>query len=241
MSINYQQTLFENFKVEFVKRSRQRNLRIRVKNNHVTVSGPLTCREKTMREFLNQNWSWVEKTLNKQFTRSRKLEWEKEKYRNHILLRGEWLPLQRSENKASGKSWEFMPRKEVIFFTPPSDADDYPDAEIRNFYLRALAKPEILTRFKQFAPSLPFTYNRLFIRSQKTKWGTCSSKKNLSFNWRLIKCPYWIWDYLFVHELCHTVHFNHSKAYWKLVDEHFPQRKEAEAWIKKNADVVFYT
>ncbi|MEX0771912.1 MAG: SprT family zinc-dependent metalloprotease [Balneolales bacterium] len=239
MSDKYQQTLFEDFKIEFVKRSRQRNMRIRVKNNLVTVSGPLTCGEKSMRAFLNQNLEWVEKVLNKQSSHTKTIERYREKYRHHLMLHGEWLPVQRSANKAAGKGWLLQQRDGILWFTPPDNIDDYPDADLLDHYLKQRAKPEILSRFAEFAPTLPFRYNRVFIRSQKTKWGTCSGKGNLSFNWRLIKCPYWVWDYLFVHELCHTIHFNHSKAFWELVDRHFPRRKEAEAWIKENGDVVF--
>ncbi|MEX0779678.1 MAG: SprT family zinc-dependent metalloprotease [Balneolales bacterium] len=239
MSDKYQQTLFEDFQIKFVKRARQKNLRIRIKNNLVTVSGPLTCRERVMRDFLNQNLTWVEKTLNKQSTRTQKLDHYREQYRNHIMLYGEWLPVQRSSYKTAKNGWLLKQKDGILWFTPPDNVDDYPDTDLLNQYLKQRAKPEILSRFAEFAPTTPFQYNRIFIRSQKTKWGTCSGKGNLSFNWRLIKCPIWVWDYLFVHELCHTVHFNHSKPFWDLVDKHCPRRKEAEAWLKQNGDVVF--
>lgn len=214
-------------------------MRIRVRNNLVTVSGPHTCRKETMQEFLNQNLDWVERTLNKQSSRIQELERQRKKYRNHIMLYGEWLPVQRDYNKTAGKSWLLHHHDGILWFTPPQNVEEFPNPELLDCYLKERAKPEILSRFAEFSPTLPFQCNRVFIRSQKTKWGTCSGKGNLSFNWRLIKCPLWIWDYLFVHELCHTIHFNHSKAYWELVDKHYPRRKEAEAWIKKNGDVVF--
>ena len=238
MSDKYQTSLFADLSIEFKKRARQKNLRIRVRNNHVTVSGPASCHDRSMREFLNQNWTWVETVIQKQNLRSRALEETRHKYKYHVMYHGEWLPV-RPSGYVPTPNWVFHLADGILWFTPPHGAKGYPDAEMINAYLKKIAKPQILARFEAFAPNLPFQYNRVFIRSQKTKWGTCSAKGNMSFNWLLVKCPYWIWDYLFVHELCHTVHFNHSKAFWDLVDAHFPRREEAEAWIKAHGDIVF--
>ncbi|MEX2639562.1 MAG: SprT family zinc-dependent metalloprotease [Balneolales bacterium] len=241
MSDRNQLALFTDPEIEFVKRKRQKTIRIRVDHDRITVSGPLTCREKSLRGFLDDHWDWVRQTLEKQQVRSRKLEQQREVYKGHVLLKGEWLPLQPCRTGGKKEGWNFNLTENAVRFTPPAGCRSLPEADALNAYLKWMAKPEILARFEQVAPNLPFHYNRVFIRSQKTKWGTCSGKGNLSFNWRLIKCPCWIWDYLFVHELCHTIHFNHSKSYWKLVDEYFPRRNEAEAWIRKNGDVVFHT
>ncbi|MEX0686426.1 MAG: SprT family zinc-dependent metalloprotease [Balneolales bacterium] len=239
MSDKYQISLFDNFTIDFKKKSRQKNLRIRVKNNQITVSGPLGCQENTLREYLNQNWLWVETVLHKQHVRNLELEQHRQKYKNHIMYHGKWVPLQIRHGNPLQKQWRFQISNSGIWITPPVGVNGYPDTTMLNQFLKSVAKPQILERFENIAQDLPFTYNKVFIRSQKTKWGTCSVKRNLSFNWLLIKCPFWIWDYLYIHELCHTIHFNHSKAFWELVDEYYPKRKQAEAWIKKHGDVVF--
>ncbi|MCH8523158.1 MAG: M48 family metallopeptidase [Balneolales bacterium] len=111
--------------------------------------------------------------------------------------------------------------------------------EIRIGFEKEWARTRLPEEFEQVASSLPFIWTRVFIRSQKTKWGTCSSKGNISLNWRLVKCPEFIRRYIIIHELCHTVHMNHSKAFWSLVEAHFSRVDEAHAWLKKEGELAF--
>ncbi len=79
---------------------------------------------------------------------------------------------------------------------------------------------------------------RLSIRDQKSRWGSCSSKGNLNFSWRLIFMPEDVVDYIAAHEVAHLVHLDHSPAFWKLTRSLCPHMKEAEAWLKKHGASV---
>ncbi|MDV3425753.1 MAG: M48 family metallopeptidase [Bacillota bacterium] len=76
--------------------------------------------------------------------------------------------------------------------------------------------------------------DKISIKNQKTLWGSCSSKKNLNFNMRLIMMPDYVIDYVVVHELCHLIHFNHSKEFWKKVEEIIPDYIEIRKYLKQN-------
>jgi hypothetical protein len=82
---------------------------------------------------------------------------------------------------------------------------------------------------------LGLTYNKLIIRGQKTRWGSCSQKGNLSFNWKLIMVPEPVIDYVIVHELSHLKEMNHTKRFWELVGEHCPQWHDHRKWLKDHA------
>jgi predicted metal-dependent hydrolase len=105
------------------------------------------------------------------------------------------------------------------------------DGVLERWY-RKEAKRVIMERLAHFAETYNFTYNRVFIRDQKTLWGSCSSRRNLSFNWRLIQTPLDIIDYIVVHELVHTRILRHSKAFWSRVESLYPQHRQARLWLK---------
>ena len=105
------------------------------------------------------------------------------------------------------------------------------DGALGTWY-RKEAKRVIMERLEYFADTHNFTYNRVFIRNQKTLWGSCSSKRNLSFNWRLIQTPLDIIDYIVVHELVHTEILRHTKVFWEKVALLYPQYRQARVWLK---------
>ena len=78
------------------------------------------------------------------------------------------------------------------------------------------------------------SYNKITLRRQKTRWGSCSSKKNLNFNWQLVYFEPKIIDYVIIHELAHLTHMNHSKNFWQLVEKYDPEYKKHVGWLKRN-------
>lgn len=78
------------------------------------------------------------------------------------------------------------------------------------------------------------SYNRITIRDQKTRWGSCSSRGTLSFNWRLMLAPPTILDYVVVHELCHLTHMNHSATFWAAVESVYPDYRIARKWLREH-------
>ncbi len=82
------------------------------------------------------------------------------------------------------------------------------------------------------------SFNRVSIRSQKTRWGSCSNRGNISLNDQLLFLPAATVDYLMVHELCHTRHLNHSSAFWALVQTHCPGYRAHETLLRKSRNLV---
>lgn len=80
-------------------------------------------------------------------------------------------------------------------------------------------------RLEYFNNHYNLEYKKIFIKNQKTKWGSCSSSKNLNFNYKIVLLPPHLQDYLVVHELCHLKEFNHSRAFWDLVGEQIANYK----------------
>ena len=85
-----------------------------------------------------------------------------------------------------------------------------------------------------FAIKHNLSFGKIRIMNNKNKWGSCSSKGVLSFNWRLVFAPKEILEYLVVHEMCHMIEMNHSMRFWNLVEKLYPDYKVAKLWLKQN-------
>ena len=118
--------------------------------------------------------------------------------------------------------------------TPPLPA--FTDAQIRS--LTQKAKLVIPERVAYYAPIVGVTYGKITIRSQRTRWGSCSSHGNLNFNCLLMLAPENVMDYVVVHELCHRKEMNHSSKFWAEVERVLPDYRQCRHWLKENAQTL---
>lgn len=95
------------------------------------------------------------------------------------------------------------------------------------------AKEVLLPWLQQVSFRQGIPYHSAVVRNQRTRWGSCSAKRNINLNRLLIVLPPHLVEYLFIHELCHTIEMNHSKRYWELVEKHCPDYKLTDDELKK--------
>ena len=97
----------------------------------------------------------------------------------------------------------------------------------------ARMKERFLERVRHYSGLMGITFGRITVRNQKTRWGSCSEKGNLNFNYLLYFLPKELLDYVVVHELAHRRHMNHSGEFWAEVEKYFPEYKECRKKLKK--------
>ncbi len=100
------------------------------------------------------------------------------------------------------------------------------------------AKQILPGRAAHFAPFVGVTYGRITIRSQHSRWGSCSARGNLNFNCLLLLAPPEVLDYVVVHELCHRKEMNHSARFWAEVAKHCPDYEIHKKWLKDNGGAL---
>ncbi|MFT6557896.1 M48 family metallopeptidase [Sneathiella sp.] len=96
----------------------------------------------------------------------------------------------------------------------------------------------ILEKVTEYAEKAGVSFGRITVKDQKSRWGSCSSAGNLNFSWRLIFMPEFVVDYIVCHEVCHLVHLNHSRDFWRLNRRLCPDTEKAKAWLKENGSKV---
>ncbi|MEN8252888.1 MAG: SprT family zinc-dependent metalloprotease [Patescibacteria group bacterium] len=102
-----------------------------------------------------------------------------------------------------------------------------------NRFLKNTATKYIIPRTHAIAKKMKISFGKITLREQKTRWGSCSSKGNLNFNWRLVHTPPKVIDYVIIHELAHRKHMDHSRSFWNLVEKFDPEHKKNRGWLKR--------
>lgn len=102
--------------------------------------------------------------------------------------------------------------------------------------LKLTAQDELPSLIAYYATQVGVSYGRVTIRCQKSRWGSCSAKGNLSFNCLLMLAPPEVIDYVIVHELCHLKQMNHSFKFWAEVERIIPDYRAAKQWLKETGE-----
>ena len=141
----------------------------------------------------------------------------------------EWI--QDSLKKAKAQELAYQDHLREIGADKP-----YTEEELRQMKKDAIKL--LPSRCEYYAPLMGVSYNRIAIKAQRSRWGSCSTKKNLNFNCLLMLCPEEIQDYVVVHELSHLKEMNHSPAFWAEVGKILPDYKIRRRWLRSQGEAL---
>jgi predicted metal-dependent hydrolase len=102
-----------------------------------------------------------------------------------------------------------------------------------------VARHELPDRVRVYAEQWGLPLQRVSVRNQKTRWGSCSSSGTISLNWRIVQAPEWVGDGVILHELMHLKELNHSPGFWGLVAEACPRYKEVDMWLRDHGGLLY--
>ncbi len=108
---------------------------------------------------------------------------------------------------------------------------------LREWYIRR-AKEKIVPRVKQHAQQLGVEVAEVKIVDNRYRWGSCTPNNNVNLNWRLIKAPMFVIDYVIIHELAHLVEANHTPGFWNIIRAQTPTMDKAKAWLKEYGQLL---
>jgi predicted metal-dependent hydrolase len=193
-------------------------------------------------QFVERHAAWLERELQRLQAQPRKpAAWN---IGTEILLRGDAVRIEAGLN---GQDEEIEDEDdatretETVRFGGESVRVPDPAADLRpaiEGHLRKLAAWELPPRVLELAARHGLTVRRITVRSQKSRWGSCSRRGTISLNWRLIQTPAFVSDYICLHELMHLRQMNHSPGFWREMERVCPDYRMAERWLKEHSGLL---
>jgi predicted metal-dependent hydrolase len=206
---------------------RARRLRLVVRAGRtLEITVPRRTSERALRRFLDDNAGWIRDRLEEARGRAARMNRLGLTHPGSVVLAGRRIPVVRS----GGARTTAALRNGSLIVSGPD-----PGAAIERWYRRE-ARSLLGASAAREAQRLGLAYARIDVRDQRTRWGSCSTRGTLSFNWRLALTPAAVLDYVVVHELLHLREHNHSRRFWSLLDEHRPGWREQAAWLREHAE-----
>jgi len=212
--------------IDQIIRSKRRTIALIVETDgSVTVRAPLRASDKIILQFVEKHAKWVEK---KKAEMRAAVPPQPKQYLpgESFLYLGQSYPLE----IVQGQKRKLILDGDVFRLAESAQANA--EMVFQDWY-RKQARRVIEPRVVAFAGKHQLHYEKIRISSARPRWGSCSAKGTLSFSWRLILIHPDVIDYVIIHELTHTVHHNHSKRFWKLVENLLPEYKERRKQLRE--------
>ena len=185
-------------------------------------------------ELLKENAAWV-------INRQRTYEDHRKRIPNRVFEAGEQFPyLGEERTLAIEPRSKHTVTEDSIRLRQSAVEQSSVKRVLKNFY-RNRARLYFADSVDDYACRMGVGYEKLEIRNQRTRWGSCSTGGTLSLNWRLIMAPSGVIDYIVVHELAHLSEQNHSEGFWQMVREQVPDYKEKSEWLDENSTKLIFT
>jgi predicted metal-dependent hydrolase len=198
----------------------------------IIVKTPKYLSDYEVMNLVKRKAQWIDKKISEMSDdteRKSKIEYSDGQF---ILYRGKDYKLKIENDYNIKKSKVVIISDEIVVTTNQEQNQDI--AKILEQWYREKAKVLIHQRLDHYNVYINKKISNVRVKNQRRRWGSCSNLSNLNFNWRIIMMPDEMFDYIIVHEMCHLLHLNHSKDFWRAVEEILPDYKEREKWIKLN-------
>lgn len=230
--------IFENGQTIEIERvlTKRKNMAIKIfPDGRVKIYAPSRYVESACLAFLESKKEWIQKHSMLGLEKKRASQKHYKTGESHLYM-GVAFPLETKWKTGIKRPVVQLDENALVVYIPEENQISLKEV-LENWY-KAQAKEVFQARISHYATVTGLKPNRVAIKAQKTRWGSCSGKKNLNLNWHCIKAPLEVLDYVIVHELCHLVHMNHSHAFWTLVGQVMPDYEWRKKWLKVNGSAL---
>ena len=212
-----------------VYRSQRRTASLQVREAGIVVRCPVRTSDAEIRQWLGRKQRWLQRHLDRQQAQQAARPRLMDGARWHF--RGQPLRL----SLASGTRWDIHRSRGHLMVTGPDLSTTRLNSRLSDWY-RSEAKAHMAPATRCWARQLGLARRLRDVRFRRTrsKWGHCSRNGIIQYNWQVMQAPDFVIEYLMVHEVCHLREPNHGPAFWALVEQHQPQRRTAQTWLREH-------
>ena len=236
--------VYNNFEIKYkvVKKSNVKNLTLRLKYpNLVNVTSPTHVSDSTIHDFVKSKSKWIYDKLKEFESKSVNNPKPSLVTGDKIFFLGRKYDLVVIKDSSFRKTTLNFTNNKFIVNMPKNRTSleqyDIIKRLLCEFYIKQ-GQSIILDRMKIYCKQVGVAPKSVTLKRQTSSWGTCSSLGNIYLNYAIMLAPIEVIDYVLVHELCHLVHMNHSKDFWNLVENLYPDYKIMKSWLKTNGNVI---
>lgn len=199
------------------KRARRLSLRVSRLDGRVTLTVPYGANKDEALRFATERLDWIRRHV------AQTAPSEAPGVGTTLPFRGQPVTLTRGRARVVQIAGDQM-------LLPPQSPDR--DTIRVEAFLKEAARAALVAASDHYAAKVGRQYGRITLRDTRSRWGSCSSRGNLSYSWRLIMAPPEVLDYVAAHEVSHLVHMDHSRAFWMQVEAIFPNYKAPRTWLR---------
>lgn len=196
---------------------------------NIEVQAPKGTANEKVIQLLEANWEIIQEKLKEMNDR---LQGPQEKVYEHgekFLFLGNTFPIKIFQESTIEQDFVKFEHGLLHIYVKQFEDEKIQLALKRFYYQQCKAIVEkSISSYQSYFKTKP---RSIRITDSQTTWGTCDSRHQLTFNWRLAMAPQSVIDYVVVHEMCHMVHLNHDRSFWRLVGKIMPDYKEKENWL----------
>lgn len=239
VDLEQHEILLSGTKLSYIIRysTRAHKIHISVSPTEIIVTLPQGTNPRQAVMALQKSGQWLLRTMEKQKKKAAKIAAQPTLPADVLLLHGKALRIQVIEEKDRLSRARIEAAADRLFVYVPAGNAKQAGAYLQT-WLIALARQELSAVVKEEAQRIRVSPGRLSFRDQRTRWGSCSRKNDISLNWRLVMAPPEAMHYVIIHELCHIRQHNHSRDFWALVAQYCPRYKEQHIWLRKNGSLL---
>jgi predicted metal-dependent hydrolase len=196
---------------------------------NIEVQAPKGTPDESVLQLLEEKWDWIQQKSTEM--NDRMLGPQKKVYDlgESFLYLGNSYPIRISQDINIQQDQVVFDGDQLHIYVKQLEDEKTKQALKRYYYQQCKALVE--KSIQSYQSHFKTKPRSIRISDSKTTWGTCDSKLQLTFNWRLAMAPLKVIDYVVVHEMCHMVHLNHDRSFWRLVGKIMPDYKELENWL----------